>query len=195
MTTEPRRFEPTDRRHEENGTTQDLGGRIRGIARPGPATPPTEWIDRPGVEQHVRTRGKWMIITGVAITLLTAALAIVWEVGNKGEMPLAAVLPLQAVGLGGIAIGLMEYLARPHRRAQQRCLEHVDHCLDRIDHLEVVMLDVVGLMSEELQQQFYQGSAWQARNQFFADTGSENARPINKSGIGGVVPFRPRNGS
>lgn len=186
MTTEPRRFEQTDRRHEEeSSTTQDLGRRAKGIAaRPVPGAP-GEWINRPGVEQHIRTRGKWMIICGATVTLFTAALAVVWDASHAGQMPLAVLLPLHAFGLGGIAIGLLEYLARPHRSAQQRCL-------DRLDQLELVMLDVVGLMSEELQQQFYQGTAWQARNQFVSDTGTENARPLNTLRAQ-VVDLRQRN--
>jgi hypothetical protein len=172
---------------DEGATTQDLGGRIAGkAARPVPA-PAGEWYTQPSAEQHIRHRGQWMIICGATITLLTAALSIVWAAGFEQDLPIGVVLPLHAFGLGGITMGMLEYLARPHRNAQQRCL-------DRIDQLELAMLDLVGLMDEDKQQAFYSGAAWQVRNQSVAGrTGTENARPLNKYRTEGVVPFRQRN--
>jgi hypothetical protein len=172
---------------DEGATTQDLGRRATGrAARPVPA-PAGEWFDRPTAEVHIRTRGKWMIISGAAITLLTAALAIVWDAGHD-EMPLAVIVPLQALGLGGVTMGCLEYLARPHRSAQQRCL-------DRINQVELAVLELVGLMDEDKQQAFYNGAAWQVRNDYISGTGTgtENARPLNKYRTEGVVPFRQRN--
>lgn len=169
---------------DEGSTTQDLGRRVTGVApRPVPA-PAGEWFDQPGAEQHIRLRGRWMMVCGVVVTVLTGAVAIVWDAGLPGEMPLAALLPLQAVGLGGVAMGCLEILARPHRSVEQRCL-------DRVELVERAMLELVGLMDEDRQQQFYRGAAWTARNEFIA-AGGEHARPLNQY-RDSVVPFRQRN--
>lgn len=179
--TDQRRFEQTDRRYDEGGTTQDLGARIAGTAKRPAPNPTGEWIDQVRAEEHIRLRSKWMIICGVVITLFGAALAIVWTTGYDDDMPLGLLLPLQAAGLGGIGLGCMEYLSRPHRRMAQ-------YNLARNELVELAMLDLVSLMSEEMQQRFYKGTAWQLRNQFIADTGTENARPLGQSAE--VLRFR-----
>jgi hypothetical protein len=178
----------TERHHPPEstgeGNTQDLGIRATGSASAIPAQA-LEWFDQPHAEQHVRTRGKWMIMSGVVVTLLVTALAVAWDIGRPDEMPLALLLPLQAFGLGAIALGCLEWLNRPSRSMLRRCLT-------RVDQLEMALVDLVGLMDEDKRQAWYQGYANRAKDE--RRTGTENSRPVNWDRSGDVIKLRRRNG-
>jgi hypothetical protein len=165
-------------------TTQELG-RIDPPALHGRRREWREWHETSG-EMFTRTRGKWLTISGITSCLFTFALAVVWRHGHGTDMPLTYVLPLYAVSLGAIAIGCLEYLHRPNRAVQQQCL-------DRIADLEHAADQLAELMDEELQQRFYQGVGWQARNANAARTGTENnaTRPDGRNS-GEVLRFRQR---
>lgn len=169
--------------YDEGATTVDLKGTRYTATVPAPK--PSE-SDQSSAEHITRTRGRWLIISGVVIALLSTALAEVWAAGFDDDMPLGLLLPLQAAGFGAIAIGCLEFLNRPARRAQR--LMHA-----RLDNVELAIMELVGLMAEDKQQQFYQGAAWQIRNEL--RTGTENARGLNRYRTGDVLTFRPRNGS
>lgn len=185
MTTEPPHNPPEHRRRPDDGTTTvDLGRTYTGtVPAPRPAEPATDWCDSPHAEQHIRTRGKWLIISGVTATVLASVLAAVWQAGFGDDMPLAIHMPLQAFGLGGIALGCLEYLNRPFRRNQRKALE-------RLDQVELSILQLVGLLDEDKQNAWYKGYAARTREQ---QTGTENARPLNEYRSGDVIRLRPRN--
>lgn len=171
--TEPR-HPPERSRSLAGDITTDLGKQIA-------VASVQNWTESPYTEQHIRTRGKWLAIGGLAVTLLSTGMAGVWAAGLGGDMPLALLLPLQALGFGGIALGCLEYFNRPMRRAQRLVL-------DRLDIMDMAIVDLAGLMDEDRQQQFYRGAAWHARCQQ-AGTGTEDARPIR---AGDVLKFRRR---
>jgi hypothetical protein len=167
---------------DEANTTQDLGARY--IAQAAVARPRKPWYETPSAEEHVRMRGRWLIIAGVAVGLLTLLLATVWDQGFNREMPAGYLLPLYAVAFGAVAIGGMEYLSRPNRYAS-------DVCIHRINQLERQVETLVGLLSEELSQRYYQGVADQAKAQIEM-TGTEHARPLGRYRTGEVLKFPRR---
>jgi hypothetical protein len=171
-----------NRTGEEGTTTQDLGARY--AARAAVAQPRRPWYETAGAEEHVRMRGRWLIIAGVAVGLLTLLLATVWDQGFDVDMPTGYLLPLYAIAFGAVAIGGMEYLSRPNRYASDRCLH-------RINQLERQVETLVGLLSEELSQRYYQGVGEGAKIHAQM-TGTEHARPLEKYRTGEVVDFRRR---
>lgn len=192
MTDTPRQ-PPQHHRPDDGNTTVDLGSKYTGTAPVASAATP-EWYEKPTAEQHIRTRGRWLGISGTIVTVFSTGIALVWETGFGEDMPLVLLLPLLTIGLSAILLSVLEYFGRPSRHAQRRCIE-------RVDELEVCLLDLVALMGEELQRKFYQGAAWNARLGTQA-TGTENARRLRRPDLGGgntgeVVEFsrpspRPR---
>lgn len=162
--------------HALGGTTIDL-------------TPAKAWYEEPFAEEHIQARGRWLTILGIVTGAMTLLIAVIWRAGFGEHMPAAYVVPLYAIALAGLSLGCMEYLHRPTRRALLRSMQ-------RSDRIEASITELVGLMSEELQQKFYRGAAWQARGQFHFETGTENARRIKHhntstgNGTGDVVKLR-----
>jgi hypothetical protein len=183
------KYPPEPRRSDEAGTTADLA-RYTAVAT---APPPAD--DLAVTEQHIRTRGRWLTISGIVVTLLTAGIAGVWHGGFQQDMPLAFALPLQSLGVGAIAIGALEYLSRPSRHAQRELLGRVGDLEaglgGRISHLEAGLHDLVGLLDEDKQQSWYRGYAARTRDEQRARTGTDNARSLGRPGE--VLRFR-RNG-
>jgi hypothetical protein len=184
--TEPHPPERTKHVTDEGTTTVDLGAKkFAGKAPPRPAAPRTAWYDEPHAEQHIRLRGRWLIICGVLMGGLTFVLAVVYDHGFGEDLPLTYALPLYAFSLGGIAVGTLEYLNRPTRRALHRSLS-------RIDQLELGLIDLVALMEEDKRCTWYQGYAARTRDERGQGTGTENARPLGKYRAGEVLRFRQR---
>lgn len=170
-----------NRTSDEGTTTIDLGARYAATA-PVASRRHTPWYESSGAEEHVRTRGRWLIIAGLATGALTFILATVWLQGFDDDMPIGFLLPLYATAFGAVSIGGMEYLSRPTRYAS-------DLCLHRINELERQVETLVSLLGEELKQQYYQGMAAGAKVQM---TGTENARPLEKYRKGELLDFRRR---
>lgn len=167
---------------DEGTTTQDLGARYAATA--AVAQPRKPWYETPSAEEHVRMRGRWLMIAGIVMIVLTFLLATVWLQGFDDDMPIGFLLPLYATAFGALAIGGMEYLSRPNRYASDRCLH-------RINELERQVAGLVGLLGEELRQQYYQGVADQAKAQI-SMTGTEHARPLGKYRTGELLKFPRR---
>lgn len=169
----------------QGSTTQDLGARYAAIARvTAPLAAKRPWWEMPGAEQHVQTRGRWMIIGGAAVGVLILALSVVWNMGFSRPMPAAYVLPLYAFAFGAIAIGGMEYLSRSTRYVS-------DLAVYRINQVERQITALVGLLDEQLAQKYYEGVAEGARAVRPQMTGTEHARPLDKL-EGEVLPFLRR---
>lgn len=181
--TEQRPPERTGRRHLDDGTTVDLGTTYS-ASSPPPRLPEPAWEDTPTAESYIRTRGRWLIVLGTVVVLLTAGIALVWAGGYDQDMPLALLLPLETGGIGAIALGCMEYINRPMRRNQRLCLQ-------RVEQLEFGLTSLVGLMDEELQQVWFRGYTTHARD--IRQTGTEDARSLSRYRSGDVLKFRQRN--
>lgn len=173
-----------NRATDEGITTEDLGARYAASARVG-RPPRTPWYETAGAEEHVRTRGRWLMIAGIAMGLLTFVLATVWWQGFDNDMPIGFLLPLYAIAFGAVAIGGIELISRPNRYASALCLH-------RINQLDRQVEGLVGLLSEELKQQYYLGVADQAKAQTQMMTGTDNSRP-ERYRTGEVLNFRGRN--
>jgi hypothetical protein len=146
---------------EDGGTTIDLLRRYPRL--PGRRQTRVDEI-------YVQARGKWLMIGGGVTTALVLAISVIWNTGFD-DMPDSYLLPAYFLSLGAIAIGCLEYLNRPSRRAQR-------HCLDQIGQVRGELLLLVSLLDEKLKQRFYEGAAQQERDSW-AGTGTENARRID----------------
>jgi hypothetical protein len=173
-----------DDQHRANGEdTADLGARYAATAPV--ITRKRPWYETSSAEEHVRTRGRWLIISGLAFGALTFIIATIWDKGFTGEMPLAYLLPLYGISFGGVAIGGMEYLSRPTRYGSALCLH-------RINELERQTSVLVGLLDEQLKQQYYLGMAEGARIRPPQMTGTEHSGTFTRDRSGDVLRFRRR---
>jgi hypothetical protein len=185
--TDPERT--ANRPGDDGGTTVDMSARnpmYQPTVRATVAAPPLAGAHRGVHEEHVRSRGKWLAISGSIIGVFTLAIAVMWELGFEREMPVAYALPLYALALGAVSIGCMEYLSRPTRIMQERMIAQVAQLESNLGFL-------VELMDESLKQQYYRGVAAGARATEM--TGTDNPRPTNRGRTGDVVPIRGRNSS
>lgn len=103
-------------------------------------------------EQCMRTRGRWMILVGISIAVLTVILAVVWYYGFDDDMPLGLVLPLYGAGFGAISLGCIEFISRPSRANHELALA-------RMNQIENGLQQLVELLPEEMQQRWYTGYA------------------------------------
>ena len=170
---------------EDGGATVNLTTRNPTV-RATVAAPPASAAHRGAHEEHVRSRGKWLVICGGIVGVFTLAIAILWDLGFEDDMPAAYMLPLYAIALGAVSIGCMEYLSRPTRDMQTRIVA-------QIMQLESNLGFLVELMDEQLKQQYYRGAAATARATEM--TGTDSPRPTNRGRTGDVVQFRGRNGA
>lgn len=170
-------------RQRDGGTTEDLRARAATARASVPYAPQRPWYETPSAEEHVRTRGRWLLIAGTAVGILTFALSVVWNIGFHRPMPAAYVLPLYSLAFGAVAIGGQEYLTRAARHESGMCLY-------RVGQLERHVNALVDLLDEELKQRYYRGVADQARTQI-PMTGTEHARPLDKPS-GEVLRFPRR---
>lgn len=163
---------------EDGGTTQELQTRFdRARQQPGES--------RPVVEQRMRSRGVWLIISGALGVGLVMLGSIVWSSHNHGHMPGVYAMPLYFISVGSIFLGAMEVMFRPHRDLQA-------NVLDEIARIEHGLRLLVHLLPKELQQSWYAGYGSGHQDGRNARTGTDNGSGVYRT-TGDVLPMR-RNG-
>lgn len=177
------RNEPSPR-NRDGGTTQDLG--IRAVATPpaGAAMTADEqaWHASAAAEQQIQTRGRWMIFLGIAVGVFGIALGGLWHYALHEGMPMFLLVPLNAFSIGCIGVGVLEYLSRSTRAVHQANLQ-------RMCEVERGLRQLVDLMPEALQDQFYKGTVFDWRS----DTGTGGTAgtwPAQRAGGSAPIPFR-----
>jgi len=171
-----------DQHRSREEDTTDLAARYAATAPVAQRQHP--WWETAGAEEHVRTRGRFLIISGLAVGVLTFVLAAVYARGFNDDMPITYLLPLYAISFGAVAIGGMEYLSRPNRYS----IELNQH---KINELQRQVTVLVGLLSEEMKQQYYRGMAEGAKMRPQL-TGTEDSRSFSREHSGDVLRFRRR---
>jgi hypothetical protein len=168
---------PTSPDSEGGETTQELRRRFEPKAK-------EEASKVKVADQKIRTRGNWLILTGVVTVILVLLCSLIWHAGMDEVMPAVYAVPLYAVGFGAAFLGTMEVMFRPYRDAQNRVSED-------IARVENGLRLLVHLLPEELQQRFYKGYGLGHRDARQANTGTEGIPP--QRGPGDVLKLRRRN--
>ena len=176
--------DPNESRHHDvdTGPTQDIDPQRWRNPTAGSAPKPP-WYMTAEAETRVQTRGRWLIICGIALGAMTVFISVVWRLGLGGPMFIEISIPLWAISVGAVSVGCVEYLNRGARYTHARNAELVRQ-------VERGLIRLVGLMSEELQHRFYRGAADLARAQS-RRTGTDDVRPAGRHNVE-VVDFRSR---